>query len=163
MIQGLRPLVVCRQAFVPQAPHHSKKNLARTSLKNRLARWHIPLIRLTFLTKAVEWQLFRHGRWKNNQNHDNQNQEKTPTGRTVFLRFYFVPASSSDGGGFAVWWVMAVRGVASHKPSSNNGKGRSPLTMAQRVFLVLVIQLRTKTTGFIGWAIMSPLEKVILP
>ena len=65
-------------------------------------------------------------------------------GSTVFLRFFFVPASSSDGGGFAVWWVMAVRGVASYKPSSNNGKGRSPLTLAQRVFLVLVIKLRAK-------------------
>ena len=95
---------------------------------------------------------FRHGRWINKQNHDNQNQVKTTTGSTVFLRFFFVPASSSDGGGFAVWWVMAVRGIASHKPSSNNGNGRSPLTMAQIVFLVLVIKLRTKTTGLIGWA-----------
>ena len=59
-------------------------------------------------------------------------------------------ASSSDKGGFAVCWVMAVRGVASHKPSSSNGKGRWPLTLAQRVFLVLVTKLIT--TGFVGCA-----------
>ena len=42
---------------------------------------------------------------------------------------------------FAVCWVMAVRGVASHKPSFSNGKGLWPLTLAQRVLLVFVIKL----------------------
>ena len=71
----------------------------------------------------------------NKQNHDNQNQEKTQTGRTVFLRFFFVPASSSDGGGFAVWWVMAVRGVASHKPSSNKWQRALALDAGAKGFL----------------------------
>ena len=37
---------------------------------------------------------------------------------------------------FAVCWVMAVRGIASNKPSFSNGKGPWPLTLAQRVFSV---------------------------
>ena len=64
------------------------------------------------------------------------------TGRAVFLRFSFVSASLSDIGGFAGCWVMAVRGVASHKPSSSNGKGLEPLTLVQRVLLVFVINLK---------------------
>ena len=50
-------------------------------------------------------------------------------------------ASLSDTGGFADCWVMAVRGVASYKPSSSNGKGHGSLTLAQRVLLVFVIKL----------------------
>ena len=70
-------------------------------------------------------------------------------------------ASSSDKGGFAVCWVMAVRGVASHKPSFSNGKGRWPLTLAQRVFLVLVTKLIT--TGFVGCAFNTQELKSLIP
>ena len=108
--------------------NHSKKNIARSSLKNRLTRWLIAI--------------------KDGLNPSYCGNEFM--GRAVFLRFFFVSASLSDTGGFADCWVMAVRGVVSHKPSSNYGKGLWPLTLAQRVFLVLVIKL--KPQGFIGCA-----------
>ena len=86
---------------------------------------------------------------KNKQNQDKQNQKKDTDWQDCVFKVFFCANVIIRRRRICRWWVMAVRGAASHKPSSNNGKGRSPLTMAQRVFLVLVIKLRTKTTGFI--------------
>lgn len=48
--------------------------------------------------------------------------------------FFLVSAASSDGGGFDVDRVMAVRDETSRKPPPGNGKGLWPLTLAQRFF-----------------------------
>jgi hypothetical protein len=65
-------------------------------------------------------------------------------------RFFFVSASLSDRGGFAGCWVMAVRGVASHKPSP--GKRQRALALDAGTKGFIGFGYKTKTTGFIGCA-----------
>ena len=58
-------------------------------------------------------------------------------------------APRSDGGGSAIWDLRAVRGPASQSTQSQNGKGRKPLSLKQRVLLVLVLM---KEPFFVkGW------------
>ena len=54
---------------------------------------------------------------------------------SLFSRFSFVSASSSDKGGFAVCGVKAVRGEASHKPSPHKQQRALALDADTKGFL----------------------------
>ena len=114
-MQGLRPLFLLLSRLAPKQTsasrlrrrnslrasglHHSKKNH-----ENRLAR---SLSLQTY--KTYKAYLSAEGSGSHGQ--------RTSRRDSLFSRFSFVSASSSDKGGFAVCGVMAVRGEASHKPS----------------------------------------------
>ena len=114
-MQGLRPLFLLRSRLAPKQTsasrlrrrnslrasglHHSKKNH-----ENRLAR---PLSLQTY--KTYKAYLSAEGSEPHGQ--------RTSRRDSLFSRFSFVSASSTDKGGFAVCGVKAVRGEASHKPS----------------------------------------------
>ena len=70
----------------------------------------------------------------------------------MFLRFSFVSASLSDRGGFAICWVMAGRGVASHKPSA--GKRQRALALDAGTKGFIGFGYKTKSTGFVGCAVV---------
>ena len=78
---------------------------------------------------------------------------KDSRGWAVFLRFFFVSAALSDTGGFVICWVMAVRGVASHKPSA--GKRQRALALDAGTKGFIGFGYKTKSTGFIGCAVFK--------
>ena len=124
-MQGLRPLFLLRSRLAPKQTsasrlrrrnslrasglHHSKKNH-----ENRLARSLTKTHQLTKLTNSPT-----HKTYFRIVSTDGSGPPGQRTSRrdSLFSRFSFVSASSSDKGGFAVCGVMAVRGEASHKPS----------------------------------------------